>query len=60
MFFDNPKELSEKTLQRIPEETNFDKQRGQAYLLAGLIKGLGVGIIESTKILDKIEQIALD
>jgi hypothetical protein len=36
-------------------ETNTDTQRGQGYLISGLIKGLGVGVVESESIFKLFE-----
>ncbi|KAL4445680.1 hypothetical protein ABPG74_006231 [Tetrahymena malaccensis] len=55
-FFDNPKGLVEKTIQNLPFEPNVKQKKGQAYLVAGLIKGLGVNSIEQLNIFKYIDE----
>lgn len=50
IFFEDPLALVQFNLKSVLEEKNMDVQRGQAYLISGLIKGLGVRTIEEQNI----------
>lgn len=55
-FFDNPQGLIETTIQNLPFESDIKHKKGQAYLIAGLVKGLGVNYIEKLNIFKYIEE----
>ena len=55
-FFDNAKGLIEKNISNLPFEPTTQQRKGQAYLIAGLIKGLGVGYIEKLNLFKYIDE----
>lgn len=54
-FFENASGLIEKTLLGLPYEPTIVQKKGQAYLIAGLVKGLGVAYIEKLNIFRYID-----
>lgn len=55
-FFENASALIEKTIQSLPFEPTVAQKKGQAYLIAGLVKGLGVAYIEKLNIFKYIDE----
>ncbi|EGR27417.1 hypothetical protein IMG5_195990 [Ichthyophthirius multifiliis] len=59
-FFENSPALIEKTVQNLPFEPTYEQKRGQAYLISGLLKGLGIAQFEALNMFKYLETDSLD
>ena len=55
-FFENGEQVIAERLKLLPEEPATHLRRGHAYLIAGLVKGLGAEQIEKQQIFELIER----
>jgi hypothetical protein len=55
-FFPDAVLMIKETLQRNKQETNIDTKRGNAFLVAGLLRGMGVQILEELRIIETIDE----
>ena len=55
-FFEDPVQVIQNAMTNLQEASHIDDKRGQAYLIAGLTKGLGVDYVNKLKLFDYIQQ----
>jgi len=53
-FFEDPVQVIQNAMTNLQEASHIDDKRGQAYLIAGLTKGLGVDYVNKLKLFDYI------
>ena len=53
-FFEDPVQVIQNAMTNLQEASHIDDKRGQANLIAGLTKGLGVDYVNKLKLFDYI------
>lgn len=55
-FFPDAENLIKESILQSKTETNLEVKRGQAFLVAGLLRGMGVSKLEELRILQTIDE----